>query len=189
MTNRNQYEDDPPPARRVTVEEARDMTGARWVDAHDDRAEIVPSHWTEGGELQRVAGEIVRSVAEPPAEDATAEAWRPLPSVKEVGTPQGRAVATLIRAAPLVVLLFPATLALIWFLDVSGWWILPLWAGLGISAYLAVVWLDLVHNSPASTERHRVNQAARVKLAELKMNHELRREIVRSFIRHLERKE
>ena len=106
-------------------------------------------------------------------------------SVSEVGTPVHRALATLVRAAPLIVLLFPATLALVWLLEVSGWWILPMWAGLGIAAYLAIVLMDLQHNSPSATERHRINRAAQVETLKAKQAHELRRTIVEAYLNHL----
>ena len=159
-----------------------------WTSARPehDRAEIVPAdHWTGRAELQRMAGDIVRADDAPAA---TGDAWRPMPTVKEIGTPVHRATATLIRAAPLIVLLFPATLALIWMLEVSAWWILPTWAGLGIAAYLAVVLMDLQHNSPSSTERHRINKAAQVETLKLRQAHELRRAIVEAWLKHMEGK-
>ena len=178
------YEDDLPPPRRVTIEESRSMTGTRnWIEARPERAAV--SRW-DGAPLERVAGDIVRGVAEPPAQADTAEAWRPQPTVKEIGTPVHRATATVIRAAPLIVLLFPATLALVWLLDVSGWWILPLWGGAAIAAYLAIVLMDLQHNSPSATERHRINRAAQVETLKAKQAHELRRTIVEAYLNHLD---
>ena len=200
MTQRNEldpYEDDLPPPRRVSVDEQRQMTGAppagmiRVVDRgqeyympRDDRAEV--SRW-DGAPLERVAGEIVRGVAEPPAVADAGHVWqRSSDSVSEVGTPVHRATATVIRAAPLIVLLFPATLALVWLLDVSGWWILPLWGGAAIAAYLAIVLMDLQHNSPSATERHRINRAAQVETLKAKQAHELRRTIVEAYLNHLD---
>lgn len=136
---------------------------------------------------KRVTGEIVPVELQPPAVVDVERAWQPLPTATEVGTPQGRAVATVIRAAPLVLLLFPATLALVWLLEVSAWWLFPLWALSGLAAYLAVVYMDLIHNSPASTERHRIDQAARVKMTELKQVHELRRMVVEAYLRRLDK--
>ena len=179
------YDDDPlPPPRRVTIEESRSMTGTRnWIEARPERAAV--SRW-DGAPLERVAGDIVRGVAEPPAVATPNPVWTPAESVSEVGTPIHRAAATLVRAAPLIVLLFPATLALVWLLEVSGWWILPMWAGLGIAAYLAIVLMDLQHNSPSATERHRINRAAQVETLKAKQAHELRRTIVEAYLNHLD---
>lgn len=65
--SRNDYDDfdqDTPPARRVTVDEARGMTGAppsTWVAASPARAEIVPAHWTQNAPVVRV-GEVLPPV-------------------------------------------------------------------------------------------------------------------------------
>jgi len=182
-TSRNEWEDADweqlGEAVRVGKPKAGPQSG-NWVDARADLARR-----ETGGELQRVAGEIVRGAAEPPAVAAN-PVWTPAESVSEVGTPVHRATATLIRAAPLLLLMFPATLALVWLLDISGWWIFPLWALCAIAAYLAVVWLDLVHNSPASTERHRINKGAQVETLKLRQTHELRRAIVEAWLKHME---
>jgi hypothetical protein len=188
MTNRrNDFEDDaPPPPRRVTVQEARELTGGplgegEWVDARSQRAEIVPSHWTQ-------AGPPMLQQAAPPAVVNVDPVWTPPETVSEVGTPVHRAWATLIRAAPLILLTLPVGLAIIWALDVWWAWLIPLWGGLGIMVYLAIVWLDLVHNSPSSTERHRINKAAKLKELELKQTHQLRRAIVEAYLRFLDGK-
>jgi hypothetical protein len=138
-------------------------------------------------ENRRELAQLAR--AEPGDVVQVAEVWRPTEAAAEVGTPTNRAAATVIRAAPLIVLLLPATAALVWLLKVSGWWLLPLWALLAVAAYLLIVWLDLVHNSPASTERHRINKAAHLKGLELRLNHELRRAIVQAYLDRFEQDE
>lgn len=113
--------------------------------------------------------------------------YEPVASVREVGKPQDRAVATVIRAAPLVGLLFPATIALVWLLDVSAWWLFPLWALMGIAGYLAIVLMDLQHNSPASTERHRINKGHDLDRLRVRLDHELKRDILDAWLRHLDK--
>ena len=182
MTQRNDYDDPRSPAVAVGKPKAGPLADG-WIDARPQPTAV--SRW-DGAPLERVAGEIVRGVAEPPAVVDAGHVWqRAGDSVSEVGTPVHRALATLVRAAPLIVLLFPATLALVWLLEVSGWWILPMWAGLGIAAYLAIVLMDLQHNSPSATERHRINKAAQVETLKAKQAHELRRTIVEAYLNHL----
>lgn len=181
--------DDVPPARRVSVQEAQGMTGAppsTWVAAAPARAEIVRAdHWTERAELQRMAGDIVRGDDAPAA---TGDAFRPMPTVREIGTPTHRALATLIRAAPLVALALPVSVGLVWLLNVWWAWLLPVWGLVGVAAYLAVVLWDLQYNSPSATERHRINRAAQVETLKLRQAHELRRAIVEAWLKHMEDK-
>lgn len=156
--------------RRVIV--IRDRNGIREVPLHG-RAGL--SQWANG--LDQAAPPVVVDVE---------SVWKPTEAAAEVGTPTNRALATLIRGAPLVALLLPVSMGLLWLLD-AGWaWLLPLWGAISIAAYLAIVWLDLIHNSPASTERHRINKAAQLKSLELRQTHEIRRAIVETFLEHLE---
>lgn len=126
--------------------------------------------------------------AAPPAVVNVEPVWTPAETVREVGTPVSRAFATLLRAAPLVALLLPVSMGLLWLLD-AGWaWLLPLWGTASIAGYLAVVWVDLTFNAPSATERHRITTAANLKRLELRQAHELRRAIVEAYLRHLEGK-
>ena len=178
MTQRNDYDDHRSPAVAVGKPKAGPLADG-WIDARPQPTAV--SRW-DG------APPALIQQAGPPAVIDVERVWTPAESVSEVGTPVHRALATAIRAAPLIVLLLPASLAAVWLLEVSAWWIIPLWGAAGIAAYLCVVWLDLVHNSPASTERHRINRAAALKGLELRQAHELRRSIVEAYLRHLDGK-
>jgi len=118
----------------------------------------------------------------------TAAAWESKPSVIETGTPVHRAVATLIRSAPIVVLLIVLGVPATW-LVMGAWdWVygVAVMAGFGLVGILAVTYWDLEHNSPSSTERHRIDKAFQLKRQELRQTHELRRAIVEAYIDHLE---
>lgn len=180
MRNEEEFEsdserDDPlaPAVARGTPKEG--ALSPAWISARRDEGGIeslLPDV------RKSVAGEIVR------VEDA----WtKPAESSVEIGTPVNRAIATLLRALPVILLLLPASLAAIWAFDVSAWWILPLWALSGIAAYLAIALWDLQYNSPNATERHRINKAAELRKIELRQAHELRRAIVEACLRYMER--
>lgn len=145
----------------------------------------------------RPRAELVRPLRERPAMLApvieapivdTAGAWQSTPTVQEIGTPVHRSLATLIRSAPVVVLLIVLGAPLTWF-TVGGWdwaWGVAIMGGLGLVGTLGVLWLDLTWNSPSSTERHRINKAFVLKRQELRQTHELRRVIVEAYIEHME---
>lgn len=176
------YSDDGPAVARGNPH-TQPNSGSTWVAARD-RAEIVPaSHWTQGGALERMAGEIVHADDAPPA---TGDAWRPQPTVREVGTPTHRALATLIRAAPLIVLALPVSVGLVWALGTWWGWLLPLWGLISVAAYLCLVLLDLTYNAPSATERHRINKAAQVETLKLRQAHELKRAVVEAWLKHME---
>lgn len=173
--------DDLPAPRRVSVDEARDMTGMITVV---DRGEVRYLPRDQGREI------VPWQPAAPPAEADVGEAWRPLPSVQEVGKPHDRALATVIRSGPLLALtLIASTGAVILLLTgytLTGW-LLLIPSAAGTAAYLAIVLLDLEHNSPSSVERHRINQAAKLKGQQLRQDHELRRAIVEAWLRRMDR--
>lgn len=138
-----------------------------------------------------VAPARARRVLQTPMIDApivdTAAAWASTPTVQEVGTPIHRATATLIRSAPVVLLLIVLGAPVAWF-SLGEWdwfWAAAIMAGFGLIGTLGVLWLDLTWNSPSSTERHRIDRAFSLKRQELKQTHELRRAIVEAYIDHL----
>ncbi len=112
--------------------------------------------------------------------------WAPAAQVQEIGTPRDRAWATVIRSAPLLILALPASIALAWWLEARLWQWALVWAGLSVAAYLAILWVDLSHNSPSAAERHRVNAATSLKRMELRHAQELRRAIVEAYLDHLD---
>lgn len=112
--------------------------------------------------------------------------WQPAGTIQEIGTPVSRALATVIRSAPLLILALPVSIALAWWLGARLWQWALLWAGLSVAAYLAILWLDLVFNSPSAAERHRVNAATGLKRMELRHAQELRRAIVEAYLDHLD---
>ena len=170
---RTEY-DDPRAGAVATGRPADGPLSSGWVPARDGRAEIMPR---EPAGMQAWA---------PPPPVTGDSVWQPAESVSEIGTPIHRAAATLVRAAPLIVLALPATMGLIWLLG-AGWaWLLPLWGGLSILAYLALVWVDLTFNAPSATERHRINRAAALKKMELEHTYSLRRMVIESYLRHME---
>jgi hypothetical protein len=112
--------------------------------------------------------------------------WQPSAAVTETGTPVHRAFATVIRAAPIMVLMAIVAIPLAWFVE-SGWMLgLGIVALLTLAGYLMVLWVDLSWNSPGSTEAKRINAAYRLKRMELRNSHELRRAIVEAYIEHME---
>lgn len=117
-----------------------------------------------------------------------AAAWESKPTVVETGTPIHRSIATLIRAAPIVVLLVILGAPVAWFtLGEWNWaWAVVFMAGMGLIGIMGVTLLDLQWNSPSSTERHRIDKAYSLKKQELKQTHDLRRAIVEAYINHLE---
>ena len=171
----SRYEDDPRAPAVATGKPAAGPLSPGWVDARPTAV----TRW-DG------APPALIQQAGPPAVIDVERVWTPSEATSEVGSPATRAWATVIRAAPLMLLMFPATLALIWMLDVSAWWMFPLWALAACAAYLAVVLMDLQHNSPFSVERHRINRASALKAMELRQAHELRRTIVEAYLRHLD---
>lgn len=176
----NGYEDDLPPPRRVTIEESRSMTGTRnWIEARPE-----PTQRTQVSRWDGAPPAVIQYM--PPAVANTDDAWRSPDSTAEVGSPANRAMATVIRGAPLLLLAIPAAVALAWLLG-AGWaWGVAFFAGLAVAGYLLIVLLDLQHNSPFSTERHRINKAAELKRQELRDAHELKRAIVESYLKHLD---
>lgn len=112
-------------------------------------------------------------------------------TVQEVGTPVHRAVATLIRSAPVVVLMMLLGIPLARFVWGGwDWWFGIATVGcLGLAGTLGVLLIDLSWNAPGSTERHRINKAHDLKRMQLRQNHELRRDIVDAYLDQLERKE
>lgn len=165
----------------------RPATGREIVPAsgEPDRAPVV----THGPPRERV---IMRDYPQAPSWDMAPvvidQVWTPATGqVQEIGTPVSRALATILRALPIVVLLLPITAAGCWWLGVLFYeWVL-IFAGSGLAAYLFTVWLDLSHNSPGSVERHRINAAAGLKRLELLQGHELRRAALESYLEALER--
>lgn len=131
---------------------------------------------------------IAAPVIDAPIVD-TAAAWESRPSVIETGTPIHRSIATLIRATPVVLLLAVLGLPAAWYLTPEDWdWrILAICfvAGFALIGYLIIVLWDLEHNSPSSTERHRIDRAFSLKRQELRQTHELRRAIVESYLDHM----
>ena len=111
--------------------------------------------------------------------------WSPSAHVAETGTPLHRALATVVRSAPIMVLMAVVAAPIAWFLQ-SGWMLgLAIVGCCALAGYLAVLYLDLMHNSPGSTERHRINAATSIKRLELVQKHELRRTIVEAYLRSL----
>lgn len=162
----------------------------------DDDVDLSRSSWSYGPVVApRPATYVpaVRKVELPRWESApigTDAVWEPRTGqITEVGTPVSRATATVIRAAPLVALLLPITAAGAWALGAHLWeWIL-LFGLASVAAYLLMLWLDLLHNSPGSVERHRVNAAATLKRRELELSHELKRKALEAYLDHLEREQ
>ncbi len=110
-------------------------------------------------------------------------------TVQEVGTPVHRALATLIRSAPIVVLLAILGIPTTWLV---GWdWMLAvaIVGGFALIGFMGVLLIDLSWNAPGSTERHRINKAYQIKRQEMQHSHELRRDIVNAYIDALERRE
>lgn len=115
--------------------------------------------------------------------------WTPSAAVTETGTPVHRALATVIRAAPIMLLMAIVAVPLAWYIE-SGWMLgLGIVGGLMLLGYLAVLWVDLSWNSPGSTEAKRISAAYRLKRMELKNGHELRRMIVEAYLDYLEGKD
>lgn len=112
--------------------------------------------------------------------------WTPSAAVTETGTPVHRALATVIRAAPIMVLAAIVAVPLAWYVE-SGWMLgLGIVGGGMLTGYLAVLWVDLSWNSPGSTEAKRIGAAYKLKRMELRNSHELRRAIVEAYIRNME---
>jgi hypothetical protein len=178
MTTERHYADDPIAPAVVTGKPTTGpLSSGGWVAARrDERAEIMPAapQWMQAAPL--VAANVD-------------EAWKTPETVAEIGSPANRAWSTVIRGLPLLVLAMPAAWGLAWATG-SGWGLgLLFFAGLAVAAYLGIVLLDLQHNSPTSVERHRINQAARLKELELRQNHQLRRAIVESYLDRMEGKD
>lgn len=111
--------------------------------------------------------------------------WTPSAAVTETGTPVHRAMATVLRATPIMVLMAIVAIPLAWYVE-SGWMLgLAIVGGLMLLGYMAVLWVDLSWNSPGSTEAKRISAAFRLKRMELKQGHELRRMIVESYLEYL----
>lgn len=110
--------------------------------------------------------------------------WTPSAAVTETGTPVHRAMATVLRATPIMVLMAIVAIPLAWYVE-SGWMLgLAIVGGLMLLGYMAVLWVDLSWNSPGSTEAKRISAAYRLKKMELKNSHELRRALIEAFIDH-----
>lgn len=112
--------------------------------------------------------------------------WQPSAAVTETGTPVHRALATVIRAAPIMVLAVLVGVPIAWYVE-SGWMMgLAIVGGMMLLGYMAVLYVDLSWNSPGSTEAKRISAAFKLKRMELKNSHELRRAIVEAYLEHLE---
>lgn len=119
--------------------------------------------------------------------DVTA-VWTPSAgTISEIGTPTGRAWATVIRALPLIVFLLPVSAAGAWWLGARFYEFLIFYGLASIAAYLGALWLDLVHNSPGSVEMRRIDAASHLKERELELQHSLRRSALESYLQSLER--
>ena len=112
--------------------------------------------------------------------------WTPSAAVTETGTPVHRAMATLLRAAPIMALM--AALGVPVALWVQSDWLIgiAIVVALPLAGYMAVMWMDLSWNSPGSTEAKRISAAYRLKRMELKNSHELRRALVEAWIEHMD---
>ena len=160
-----------------------------WGTVEPDRSPIVAHSPTRHTTriLFKDRPQVPAPVIDAPIVD-TAAAWESMPTVQEIGTPVHRAVATLIRSAPVVLLLIVLGIPVTWFVA-DGWdWFLAvaIMGGFGLIGTLGVLWLDLTWNSPSSTERHRIDRAYSLKRMELRQTHETRRALVEAYIDHLE---
>lgn len=107
-------------------------------------------------------------------------------TVEEVGKPQDRAIATLIRAAPIVVILALLGVPLTW-VALGGWdwiWGLTFIGVMALLGILAVTLMDLQWNSPSSTEVRRIDRAYQLKREEQRHRHDERRAIIDAFLKH-----
>jgi hypothetical protein len=153
-----------------------------------------PSYRVGKGRANYVAAPVYRQQMAAPVIDAeptdVSGVWSSRSAtMQEVGTPVHRALATLIRSTPIVVLLAILGIPTTWLV---GWdWMLAVGivGGFALVGSLGVLLIDLSWNAPGSTERHRVNKAYQLKRMELQQNHELRRDIVNAYLASLERQE
>lgn len=113
--------------------------------------------------------------------------WQPSAHVAETGTPLHRAYATVIRAAPIMLLMAIVAVPIAWYVE-SGWMLGVAIVGLcTLIGYLGVLYIDLSWNSPGSTEAKRISAAYRLRRMELKQSHELRRAIVEAWLERQEK--
>lgn len=130
-------------------------------------------------------------VVQAPTIDATPTniegVWQPSAHVAETGTPIHRALATVIRAAPIMLLMAIVSVPIAWYIE-SGWMLGIAIVGLcTLIGYLAVLYIDLSWNSPGSIEAKRISAAYRLRRMELKQSHELRRAIVEAWLERQEK--
>ena len=169
------------------MDEDERSTLPMWGTVEPDRAPIVTHSPTRHTTRVLMKDPPAMPMIEAPVVD-TAGAWESKPTVQEIGTPVHRALATLIRSSPVVLLLIVLGIPAAWYVGGGwDWWLaIAIMGGFGLIGTLGVLWLDLTWNSPSSTERHRVDKAYLLKRQELRQTHELRRAIVEAYLDTME---
>lgn len=120
--------------------------------------------------------------------------WRPTGAIHETTSATDRARGLLIRQLPLTavwfVLAIAAALASWQFARLSGpaavLFGLIVFGGCAAASFIAFDRQERDY-SGAGLERHRINRAAELKRLELKQAHELKRDALNAYLRHLER--
>lgn len=120
--------------------------------------------------------------------------WRPSGAIHETTTATDRATGLLIRQLPLaavwLILAIAAALAAWQFASISGaaaaLFGLTVFGGCCAATFIAFDRQERDY-SGAGLERHRINRAAELKRLELKQAHELKRDALNAYLRHLER--
>ena len=129
-----------------------------------------------------------------PVSSGDMQVWQPSESVREETSAVDRSVGLLIRQVPMFVVWLIISIVA----GLVAWYVLPGWgafifglAVLGVLSAASFLIMDRTERdySGSGLERHRINQAAKLKLVELKQAHELKRAALDAYLDHLARKD
>lgn len=128
-----------------------------------------------------------------PVSTGDMQVWQPSESVREDTSAVDRSIGLLIRQLPLSIvwLVLAVAAALV------AWYVLPGWPAFifgltlfGVLCAASYILFDRQERDYSGTgiERHRINQAAKLKLVEMKQAHELKRAALDAYLDHLQQK-